>query len=243
MNQSSVMESSEHSSEEECYHSKPVFILNRNGKNEDELKIIFEELARAEFADTDFGDEIEVKWLKRFGKADQVHAFMVFNKDIVAEWLLSASPVSYDEMNFEILDVKGSESKADEDPCKLYYKGVPGTEEEKPTVEQQLKDFFFPIAEVKTVTFTKNWASRGEVFLEFFDAESASYVHRLASVCEFNNAFIKGTYARIQKPRASPGTPSPPNSSSPNVIRPHRSVSPMTPKSSKEEFFVPTQFE
>lgn len=232
-----MMSSDNENSVEDIPHfTQPIFVLNRNGQSESKLREIFQHIAKEKFPDV---EEIEVVWVSIFGKADKPHAFIVFNRAVVNDWCHEVGFVNYKEMNFELSGAVGCTAKEDEESCKLHYKNVPGKEENKEEIEETFRAFLFPVAEVKTVYFPKNWTKRGEIFVEFHDEQSASYALRLTVVCEFRTpcvnypVILKGSYARIQKPRDSPSStesPSPnPLKKSPNT----RTKTPEIPSSKK----------
>lgn len=203
----------EGSFEEQPKWSQPMFVLNRNGKSERELKDIFEEVTRREFDD----DTIEATWISVFGRGDQPHCFVVLNNDRATTWLIDEGVIDHDDLIYDITIAQGIEPKiGEEETCKLHFNGVPGRQGEEEEIEEDLREFFYPIAEVKTVIFSRNWASRGEVFVEFYDQKSASFVLRVAGKCKFHDSFMKGSFARVQKLRNTP-SPEPLTNSRGNI--------------------------
>jgi len=213
-------DSEDSGSEEIPKFSQPIFLLNRNKKDQTELKAIFEKVATEQFPEV---EDIQVVWCSIFGKDDRPHSFIIFNRTVVNNWMYDAESFSHDGLTYEVSGASGCTAKGEEEPCKLHYKNVPGTDENKDDIETTLKSMLFPVAEVKSIYFPKNWSKRGEVFVEFFDEESASYALRVTMICEFRAlsvvaypVILRGSYARIQKPRESPSSTESP---SPNPLK------------------------
>lgn len=220
----------EDSIEDVPHFTQPIFVLNRNGQSESKLKEIFKHIAEEQFPEE---ENLEVIWVSIFGKGDKPHAFIIFNRTLVNNWCHEAGIINYKEMKFELSGATGCVAGEGEESCKLHYKNVPGKEENKEEIEETFRTFLFPVAEVKTIHFPKNWTKRGEVFVEFYDEESASYALRITIVCEFRTpcvkypVILKGSYARIQKARESPISAESP---SPNLIKKSPNTRTKTPE-------------
>lgn len=207
--------------EPKYYHSEPLFILNRNGKSDDELWDIFEAILERDYPEE---EDLHVNWVSTFGKQpERPHAFVIItDPQVMNDYKNSGEAfieIDDEELYFDINHVdplipeKGFEKK------KLYVTGLP-TEFEEVTLKENLTDFLNPIADVKEVILPKSWKQRRHAFVDFHDEVSASYVARVAKVADFHGSRIHIGFAKIQVPRERK-TPSPSTSPPPRLTKKH----------------------
>lgn len=193
------MESSETKKKHQSGPRVLLYVLNRNGLEEDELRATILSILDTKFAVND----VSVLWVSIFGKRpDRPHAFFTLSDDEIArEMAGQIINITLDEheYNFEISEASGTDPKDGEDPLALYVQSVP-TNVEKDELEVALKEFFGRIAPVKTIIFPKEWTRNADVIMLFEQADSAKMVLRGALYADFMGTTMKLSYARIKTP-------------------------------------------
>ena len=190
-------------------HSVPIFVLNRSGMEEDELREAFQtaidEIMEYEDEEIDEEDKVTVTWVSKFGKyPEQPHALVIisdyrFSMDISQDGTFAVKK-GEDPIVLDVDICSPTESKPHEEATKVCVSNVP-TNFDPDTLEQELRDFFFPIAEIDEVIIPKCFSERRQVFLSFHDEASAGYVVKVAFFATFHNELVRCSFAKKRKPR------------------------------------------
>jgi hypothetical protein len=200
------MESSETKQESQTNVPKVLlFILNRNGLGEDDIRS-----AVSIIADTQFGAPgVEVLWVSILGKLpDRPHALITLSDDDVAKEIAGQTiALRYAEQDctFEISEAFGTDAKEenDEDPHTIFVSNIPvNCEQEELAVE--LSDFFAAVAKPTKVIFPRNWIESRTVLLTFDNVECAKMVMKVGIICTFKEKLMKCSYARKRGTRQGP---------------------------------------
>lgn len=174
-----------------------LFILNRNGLEENELREVL-----CLIADTKYGaPDVEVLWLSILGKApDRPHVLCTLSDDEVAREISGQTiHITYKGKDcvFEISEAFGVEhdEEKNEDPHTLYVSNVPVNTTEE-VLRNQLIEYFSAIATPDKVIFPRSWQETRMVLLYFENVECAKIALKGAMLCSFNGKFMKCSYAR-----------------------------------------------
>jgi hypothetical protein len=200
------MESSETKSSDGMRKPKfLLFILNRNGLEENDMRVVLSLLA-----DTKYGaSDVEVLWMSIFGKLpDRPHVLCTLSDDDVAREMANQTlHITYQGKDcvFEISEAFGVDPNEDkdEDPHTLFVSNVPVNLSEE-VLKKQLLEYFSNLATPTKVIFPKSWQETRTVLLNFDNDECAKIVLKAAALCQFNGKLMKCSYARKLAPRSPP---------------------------------------
>lgn len=220
---------------------------------EDELRdaiqnAIDEMLNEGGYNDNDPDDKIVVTWVSKFGKMpEQPHAFVIISDGDISNQLAGDGHIRVmhngNPLLLEVDICPPNEcTKDDEEPQKVCVKGVP-TDLDEETLEEQLRDFFYPIADIEEVIIPRSWRETEQVFLKLYDEESAGYITKVAFFATFRGHLMRCSFAKKRKPRPE-RSPNPPRNitngntrsrtpPSPQKQGPKKAKFPKSPKSVK----------
>lgn len=173
-----------------------IFLLNRNGLEEDKLRLVFE----AMLADKYVAENVKTYWVSIFGQLpERPHAFITLTDDSIAEEVLNDDKISFDHGGknylFEVSKAIPQEAGPMEDENCIFVQGVPVTGNPD-ALDRQLKDFFGGIAVPNEIIFPQRWAQTGQVILRYDDIPCAQMIARTALYCFFQEKLLKCCYAR-----------------------------------------------
>jgi hypothetical protein len=173
-----------------------IFLLNRNGLEEDKLRSVFE----AMLVDKYVAENVKTYWVSIFGQLpERPHAFITLTDDNIAEEILNDDKIAFDHGGksylFEISKAIPQEAGPMEDENCIFVQGVPVTGNPD-ILETQLKEFFGGIATPNEIIFPQRWAQTGQVILRFDDVPCAQMLARTALYCFFQGKLLKCCYAR-----------------------------------------------
>lgn len=189
------------------YKKTVIFIINRNGLDEEELCKVIEKLLDDEYAAPD----AQVEWVSTFGAyPERPHAFITISNDELAEEMISneTGSITFGEKtyNFEFQAVLGLTPSQYEDPLCVFISGV-DTEIDEEEIEEELLFITRKLVEPKEIVFPRNWKETGNIIMTFYDADSASTFARVAKLFLFFEKMVKVSYARKRPEiRSSPPT-------------------------------------
>ena len=205
------MESSE--TKEESKSEGPrvlLFILNRNGLEEDDIRNVISIIA-----DTQFGaPDIEVLWVSILGKLpDRPHALITLSDDDVAREIAGQTlTLRYGDKDciLEISEAFGTDAKEEnnDDPHTIFVTNVPIKMTEA-DLSGELSDFFAAVARPTKVIFPRNWIETRSVLITFDNIEAAKMVMKTAFICTFKDKLMRCSYARKREARQTSTRPPP----------------------------------
>lgn len=187
-----------------------IFLLNRNGLEEDKLRTVFEAMLKDKYA----AEDVQVYWVSIFGQLpERPHAFITLTNDEITEEVLADEKVSFDmggkNYLFEVSRAIGSEAGPMEDEHCIFVQGIP-VDENPDALETKLMDFFGGVAVPNEVIFPQRWVQTGQVILRYEDIPCAQMVARTALYCFFQGKLLKCCYARKRVTPPQPIQKSPP---------------------------------
>lgn len=216
-----------------------IFLLNRNGLEEEKLRVVFE----AMLVDKYVAEDVRTYWVSIFGQLpERPHAFITLTDDSIAEEMLKDEKISFDHggknYTFEMSKAIPMEAGQMEDENCIFVQGVP-VDQNPDALEEDLKEFFGGIAVPNEIIFPQRWAQTGQVILRYEDVPCAQMVARTALYCLFRGKLLKCCYARkrvsmpvqqvhnqpqiqIQKPPVHRRTPPPPSTVQKNKGKKHQ---------------------
>lgn len=173
-----------------------IFLLNRNGLEENKLRVVFEAMIEDRYVT----ENVRVYWLSVFGQLpERPHAFLTLTDDDISEELLNDEKIEFDYRGvnyiFEVSKAIGTEAKQMEDENCIFVQGLPVTDNPD-VLEAKLMDFFGGIATPNEIIFPHRWTQTGQVILRYEDIACAQMVARTALFCIFENKLLKCCYAR-----------------------------------------------
>lgn len=188
------MESSETNQIQESRPRVVLFILNRNGLDEQGLRAAIALILDTKFAASD----VEILWLSIFGKQpEQPHVLLTLSDDEVAREMIGQLPFTMEDTDyhFEVMEASGSDPSEGEDPLAIFVSGVPVNLKQE-QLRAELTEFFSRVAPVKSVIFGKEWQRKKSVILLFENNTCARMVARACVFCTFRGQTMRCSYAR-----------------------------------------------
>lgn len=190
----------------ELSETKPkvlLFILNRNGLEETDLRLVISKIA-----DTQFGaPDVKVLWLSVFGKLpDRPHALITLNDDEIAKEMINQTiSIRFMEIDctFEISEAFGTDAKDGEDPHTIFLSNIPVKDDEE-KIRSELSDFFASVARPSRIIFPRNWIETRTVLLNFDSIDCAKMVMKVGFISFFKDKLMRCSYAKKREPRQSP---------------------------------------
>lgn len=205
-----------------------IFVLNRNGLEEDKLRTVLQVLISSEYA----AEDVYVEWVSIFGALpERPHAFVTLSDDSIAEELIESEVCEF-SMNdtsykFEFSRTEGCPPNQFEDPNTVFITGI-DVDIDPDVIEKELLEICYQIAEPKEIIFPRNWVETGNVIVSFYNEDCASMFVRLAKLFFLNEKMVKTTYAR-KRPEIRKTPPNPKNEKQHKIVR-SNSPSPETEK-------------
>jgi hypothetical protein len=177
-----------------------LFMLNRNGLEENELRDVMTMIA-----DTQFGaQDVSPMWISILGKLpDRPHALMTLSDDEVAREMAGQTiNFRFGEKNcvFEISEAFGTEASDEEDPNMIFLSNVPVNLPQE-QLEQELLEFFGAVARPTKIIFPRNWLETRTLLLNFDNVDSAKMIAKAGFICTFKDKLMRCSYARKREQR------------------------------------------
>jgi hypothetical protein len=173
-----------------------LFILNRNGYDEDGLREVISLVLDVKFSIPD----VKVLWVSIFGKPpDRPHALITLDNEDAARELCDVAKIHFDtdevSLLFEISQAQGTPASGDSmDPLAIFVTGIPTTGTEV-SVRERLSAFFGSVATPSKVILPKSWREKQQAILQFSCVQDAQMVMRCCAFCEFEGKKMKCSYA------------------------------------------------
>lgn len=212
-----------------------LFILNRNGLEENDLRRVLSIIA-----DTQYGvPDVQVLWLSILGKLpDRPHVLFTLSDDSVAQEMAGQTVnITYNnkECSFEISEAFGTDAKEDdnEDPCTLFVSNVPVKIEEE-ILRNQLMEYFGAVATPDKIIFPRNWQETRTILINFANPECAKIILKACRICMFGGKLMGCSYAK-KRPERPDTRPSKPQTS--RVVTPKK-VKKAKPMSKSRDHFI-----
>lgn len=206
-----------------------LFILNRNGLEENALRKVL-----AMIADTQYGaSDVEVLWISILGKLpDRPHVLFTLSDDSVAQEMVGQTVnINYSgqECSFEISEAFGTDAKEEEneDPCTLFVSNVPVKTDEE-TLRNQLQNYFSAVATPDKVIFPRNWQETRTILINFANPDCAKMVLKAGTICMFDGKMMRCSYAkkRMERPESKVVKSQPKRSEAPKNTKKKRVTKP-----------------
>tara|TARA_R110001599_G_scaffold2762_1_gene15040 strand:- start:27231 stop:28127 length:897 start_codon:yes stop_codon:yes gene_type:complete len=182
--------------EDENIPKTVLFILNRNGLDEDKLRSVLEVIIESEYA----ADDVFVEWVSIFGAfPERPHAFVTLSDNSIAEEMIETEicevSINDTDYKFEFSQAEGILPNNFEDPISVFITGI-DTTIDPDIIEKDLYEICDQIAPAQEIIFPRNWIELGNVIITFPNPQCASIFARVAKVLILHDKFCKISYAR-----------------------------------------------
>ena len=177
---------------------KVLFVLNRNGLDEEEFRDIIDVILDTKYAI----QNVKIEWFSILGaKPEQPHILMTLSDEEASEQLCEDGDIDITcedgDYHFEITEAVGKEAKDFQDPFAIHVRGIP-VDKTQEKLNEDLMNFFGKVARPKFIIFGKNWKERKEVILKFDDKDTASMIAKVALNCQFEGHDLICKFANKQ---------------------------------------------